>query len=158
MSKYTNLGNQSIAKICKSCQSKYCHNMKFKSWEKSYHPKYCPNMQILKTKVLPKIVNLANEKTRKSFYYVHVHHCTTMLTYTAQRICSVHCTLVNWKLLSIIFSLKIKRKLKALKALQFGILGKFKFFFKKTVLEFNEFKPLLKSPKNRFQLSAGLNL
>ena len=27
-----------------------------------------------------------------------------------------------------------------------------------TVSEFNEFKPRLKSPKNRFQLSAGLNL
>ena len=26
------------------------------------------------------------------------------------------------------------------------------------VSEFNEFKPRLKSPKNRFQLSAGLNL
>ena len=29
---------------------------------------------------------------------------------------------------------------------------------KKSVSEFNEFKPRLKSPKNRFQLSAGLNL
>ena len=27
-----------------------------------------------------------------------------------------------------------------------------------TVSEFDEFKPRLKSPKNRFQLSAGLNL
>ena len=27
-----------------------------------------------------------------------------------------------------------------------------------TVSEFNEFKPRFKSPKNRFQLSAGLNL
>ena len=27
-----------------------------------------------------------------------------------------------------------------------------------TVSEFNEFEPRLKSPKNRFQLSAGLNL
>ena len=26
------------------------------------------------------------------------------------------------------------------------------------VSEFNEFKPRLKSPKNRFQMSAGLNL
>ena len=29
---------------------------------------------------------------------------------------------------------------------------------KKSVSEFNEFKPRLKSPKNRFQFSAGLNL
>ena len=29
---------------------------------------------------------------------------------------------------------------------------------KTSVSEFNEFKPRLKSPKNRFQLSAGLNL
>ena len=27
-----------------------------------------------------------------------------------------------------------------------------------SVSKFNEFKPCLKSPKNRFQLSAGLNL
>ena len=27
-----------------------------------------------------------------------------------------------------------------------------------SVSEFNEFKPRLKAPKNRFQLSAGLNL
>ena len=27
-----------------------------------------------------------------------------------------------------------------------------------SVSEFNEFKPRLKSPKNRFQLNAGLNL
>ena len=31
-------------------------------------------------------------------------------------------------------------------------------FFKSSVSEFNEFKPRLKSPKNRFQMSAGLNL
>ena len=30
--------------------------------------------------------------------------------------------------------------------------------FKKSVSEFNEFKLRLKSPKNRFQLNAGLNL
>ena len=29
---------------------------------------------------------------------------------------------------------------------------------KLTESEFNEFEPRLKSPKNRFQLSAGLNL
>ena len=33
-----------------------------------------------------------------------------------------------------------------------------KLYFKGTVSEFNEFKPRLKSAKNRFQLSAGLNL
>jgi len=32
------------------------------------------------------------------------------------------------------------------------------YIFTKTVSEFNEFKPRLKSPNNRFQLSAGLNL
>ena len=32
------------------------------------------------------------------------------------------------------------------------------FIILKTVSEFNEFKPRLKSPKNRFQMSAGLNL
>ena len=32
------------------------------------------------------------------------------------------------------------------------------FSFKQTVSEFNECKPRLKSPKNWFKLSAGLNL
>ena len=32
------------------------------------------------------------------------------------------------------------------------------YFYIYTVPEFNEFQPCLKSPKNRFQLSAGLNL
>jgi len=31
-------------------------------------------------------------------------------------------------------------------------------YIAKTVAKFNEFKPSLKSAKNRFQLSAGLNL
>ena len=31
-------------------------------------------------------------------------------------------------------------------------------YFFKAMSEFNEFKPRLKSAKNRFQLSAGLNL
>ena len=34
----------------------------------------------------------------------------------------------------------------------------FDVIIEQTVSEFNEFKPRLKSPRNRFQLSAGLNL
>ena len=37
-------------------------------------------------------------------------------------------------------------------------LGSFSINFKDTESEFNEFEPRLKSAKNRFQLSTGLNL